>query len=55
MSNIRYDKRVIEAVDSIVDDIAGRKGLGDIWDGIDSPIKREIKKKWCAIISKLTA
>lgn len=39
------------AVDAIVYDLAGRKGLGDEWDQIDDDIREEIIEKWTDIVA----
>lgn len=40
-------------VKSIVDDISGRRGLGDEWDQCDSGVKSEIRKSWGDIIDRI--
>ncbi len=38
------------AVTAIIDDLAGRKGLGNKWDDTDAETREEIKKTWCRIL-----
>lgn len=33
-------------VDSIIEDLQGRRGLGEEWDSIDSDVQEEIRQKW---------
>ncbi len=34
----------------IVDDLRGRSGFDDLWDGIDSDIQQEIREDWAEIV-----
>ncbi len=34
------------AVEAIIDDLSGRKGIGDEWDQIDPDIQDEIIEEW---------
>lgn len=43
---------VTAIVDKIIDDLSGRKGIGDEWDMVDQEIKDEIRKEWADIIAK---
>ena len=38
------------AVLAIIEDLEGRKGLGDEWDQIDDETKREIFETWVHIL-----
>lgn len=37
-------------VDAIIEDLSGRKGLGDEWDQIDDDVKEQIREKWTRIM-----
>ena len=37
-------------VNKIIDDLADRAGLGDVWESIDKDIKEEIKNAWTDIV-----
>jgi len=39
------------AVDDIIDDIRGRKGLGDLWDELDIETHVEIRARWEEIVA----
>lgn len=39
-----------DIVDAIIEDLAGRRGLGDEWDMLDDDIKAEIRAKWLGIL-----
>lgn len=43
------------AVDMIISDLSGRRGLGDEWDNIDGTTQREIRSKWARIIRDIHA
>lgn len=38
--------QAIEAVESIIDDLSGRLGLGNEWDKIDGTVCAEIRDEW---------
>lgn len=40
------------AVDRIISDLSGRKGLDDMWYGIDSETREEIRKTWVRYVSE---
>lgn len=44
------EERVSLAVARLIDDIHGRKGLGDEWDQIDDDVQAEIREDWEEII-----
>ena len=37
-------------VSDILEDLKGRSGFGDIWDGLDRETKLEIKRTWTDIV-----
>lgn len=39
-------------VESIIDDLTGRKGLRQEWGGIDDDIREEIRETWRGIAQK---
>lgn len=39
-------------VDAIVDDLTGRRGLRQEWEGIDEDIQQEIKAEWRELVLK---
>lgn len=39
-------------VESILDDLQRRKGLGDEWDSYPEDIKDEIREAWTEIVAK---
>jgi hypothetical protein len=45
-------EKAIKAVERIVRDIEGRKGLGNEWEEIDEDIRGEIMAEWMGIIVK---
>lgn len=44
--------RLNDAVDKIVNDLTGRKGLRQEWDNIDEEIQNEIKEQWVEILKE---
>jgi hypothetical protein len=42
--------RARRAVDEIISDLKGRKGIGDEWEQIDEDIQKEIRDTWQDII-----
>ena len=45
----------IQAVDQIIDDLRGRRGLRHEWDQIDEEIRAEIRDRWIEIASDAEA
>lgn len=43
-------KRIIHR---IIQDLEGRKGIGDEWDRIDQNIQQEIKNKWVELTENI--
>lgn len=48
MSIVRREALCV--AEAIIEDIEGRKGLGDEWDAIDEDIQAEIKQEWVNLI-----
>ncbi len=42
-----------KAADEIINDLAGRKGIGDEWDYIDDDIRAEIRAEWIGYIRRV--
>ncbi len=40
----------LKIVDLIINDLSNRRGIGDVWQGLDDGIQDEIKEEWCNII-----
>jgi hypothetical protein len=50
---LEMDKNTIKAVvDALIEDLSGRKGLGNEWENCDEEVQAESKKEWCDIIMK---
>lgn len=45
-------ERAAKAVDSIIEDLSDRAGLGNEWDQIDEDVQERIRAKWKAIIRR---
>ena len=46
MDEKQIEAVAIMAVNSIIQDLAGRNGLSDEWDQIDQDIQLEIRQEW---------
>ena len=46
------DQWAVDAVDAIIADLTGRRGIGDEFEGIDEGIQQEIKDAWAEIITE---
>jgi len=44
-------EQVATIVDALIEDLEGRRGLGDEWDMLDEDIQEEIRERWIDIIS----
>ena len=44
------EERASAAVARIIDDMAGRKGLGNEWEDCDDDIQDEIRKTWEGLV-----
>jgi hypothetical protein len=44
------EQKIINAVESIVQDLSDRRGLRQEWEQIDEDIQEEIKQTWAVII-----
>ena len=42
-----------QIIHRIIQDLEGRKGIGDEWDRIDQNIQQEIKNKWVELTENI--
>lgn len=43
---MRAEFKIALIVDKIINDMSGRKGLGDEWDNIDHDVRDELRETW---------
>ena len=48
--NQQTAKKIVEA---LITDLTDRKGLADVWDGIDQGIQEEIMTKWVGLVMEV--